>query len=137
MAKQVIVLRKFKNQRIGKYVSQGCHASMAAILNAGEMLELHGNQMYPYAKEFRLYMRDGSPMYKWLNGAFTKIVVYVETEKELLEIYAKSLSAGLPSSIITDNGKTEYNGVQTLTAVGIGPGTDEQIDPITGHLPLF
>jgi len=44
---------------------------------------------------------------------------------------------GLPCSIITDAGDTEFHGVPTKTTVGIGPDESEKIDVITGNLKLL
>lgn len=38
---------------------------------------------------------------------------------------------------ITDVGRTEFNGVPTITALAIGPNKSEDIDKITGHLKLY
>lgn len=125
--KQVIVLRKDLNMRKGKMVSQGAHASMAAILNLGH-----------YAGDnFYLNMGNLPDVKDWLTGAFTKITVSVPNEEEIEAIYAKAKELGLPCSRIVDSGKTEFNGVPTLTAVAVGPGDAAVIDSITGHLPLL
>ena len=115
--KQVIVMRKFKNLRTGKYIAQGCHASTIAM-------KLAQSNWKKYYKEY------------W-EGRIIKIVVYVETEQELRDLYHKALNSDLPCSLVTDAGLTEFNGVPTLTAVGIGPAPEDLIDPITKHLPLF
>ena len=63
--------------------------------------------------------------------------MYVDTDEELVRVYTEALDAGLPASIIKDAGLTEFDGIPTLTAVGIGPASPEAIDKITGNLPLF
>ena len=60
----------------------------------------------------------------------------VNSEQELIEIYNKARSEGLPCSIIRDAGHTQLE-PGTLTAVAIGPERDEKIDKITGHLKLL
>ena len=115
--KQVIVMRKFPSLRTGKYIAQGCHASQIALLDAKER--------YPQ------YYTD------YMSSHITKIVVYVNTEEELQELYQKALNASLPCSKIKDAGFTEFKGIPTFTAVGIGPAPEELIDKITKHLPLF
>ena len=62
---------------------------------------------------------------------------YVESEAELLDLEAKAKTAGLPTGLIQDNGLTEFHGIPTYTALGIGPASPERLAPITGHLPLF
>jgi len=73
----------------------------------------------------------------WLNDSFAKIVVGCSSEDEPLAIYAKAEEAKLPCSLIKDNGKTEFAGIPTFTAVAVGPGPVEDIDKITGHLKLL
>ena len=68
--------------------------------------------------------------------SFAKIVVQVENEEELVAIYEKAKIAGLESHLITDSGATEFHGVPTKTAVGIGPDYSEKTDLITGNLKL-
>lgn len=124
--KQVIVMRKKINGKklpIGKYVAQGAHASMGALFEEDVM----GKRV----------LIDDSRVQEWLKGIFTKTVVQVETEEELLEIYAKAKDAGLLTCKIEDMGLTCFKGVKTLTAVGIGPDKPENIDPITRHLRLL
>jgi PTH2 family peptidyl-tRNA hydrolase len=76
-------------------------------------------------------------MQEWLTTRFTKVVVQVNTEAELLEIYNKAKDAGLPCSLIQDSGATEFHGVPTHTAVAVGPDLAEKIDPITSQLKLL
>lgn len=123
--KQVIVIRKDLNMRKGKIAAQASHASLAVFTNI----------MIMNGPEYRMILTDS--MREWLNGSFTKICVYVESEEELIEIHQKAKSSNIPCSIITDNGTTEFNGVPTKTAVAIGPDYSNIIDNITGHLPLY
>lgn len=117
---------KEKHLRVGKYVAQGAHASLASILSIGR---IEGdNLIVPLTNPF---------IKEWITGPFKKIACYVETDHELIEIYETARKAGLPCCIIKDSGLTEFNGVPTLTAVGVGPGDDIEINKVTGHLPLF
>lgn len=128
-SKQVLVMKKFpkdRNMRTGKYCAQSAHASVGALFSQGEIdgdffkIPLHD----PFVRE-------------WVLGRFKKVAVYVETDEELAAIYSSAKKAGLLTAMIKDAGLTEFNGVPTLTAVGIGPGNPEEIDKITGHLNLF
>jgi peptidyl-tRNA hydrolase, PTH2 family len=116
--KQIIVIRKDLNMRRGKQIAQGAHASMAAVIQNGQLKE------DPRIKE-------------WLDGLFTKICVSVDSEDALEEVYQKAKDAGMLTSYIVDSGLTEFNGVPTATAVGIGPDTHENLLPITGSLKLL
>lgn len=127
LSKQVIVMRKMpKGQRHGKYCAQAAHASMAALLtmatNDGTSITLPMSN--PVIND-------------WINGSYTKVVLQVDTEEQLRVVYASASALGLPCALIIDNGLTEYNGVKTATAVGIGPAAPDLIDRITGDLKLF
>jgi PTH2 family peptidyl-tRNA hydrolase len=74
---------------------------------------------------------------EWLNGSFTKIVVYVKSEEKLMQLYEKVQKAGLRVSLIIDNGTTEFGGVKTKTCIAIGPHSAERIDPFTKKYPLL
>lgn len=128
-AKQVIVMKKFpkdRNMRTGKYVAQGAHASVGAILKLSHIQD--DNLVIPLKDPF---------VWEWLTGNFKKVTLYVETDQELVDLYKKAQESGLPAALIKDAGLTEFNVVPTLTAVGIGPGNEELINKITGHLSLF
>ena len=99
-------------------IAQGAHASMGAILKEGNL-------------------KDDDRVHEWLSGLFAKIAVSVNSEEELLEIEQKAKEAGLITCLITDAGRTEFNGVSTRTALAVGPDKPEKLDPITGHLKLL
>ena len=74
---------------------------------------------------------------RWFATGQTKITVYVESEQELLELQKAADIAGILTYLVTDAGRTEFNGVPTNTVLVIGPDLVEKIDPITSHLPLY
>ena len=113
--KQIIVIRKDLNMRRGKQIAQGAHASMKAAL---------------------LHM-DDERVKRWLAGQFGKIVVSVDSEEEFDQLKEKAKLAGLICEEIVDVGRTEFNGISTKTALGIGPDTPDKLGPITGHLRLL
>lgn len=113
--KQIIVLRKDLNMRKGKMVAQGAHASMKAVLE---------NLTDKRVEE-------------WLSKAFTKIVVSVDNEEEFLQVKDAAIKAGLICAEIIDNGQTEFNNVQTRTALAIGPATHDELQAVTGYLKLL
>ena len=145
--KQVIVLRKkypdskggYFSPRTGKLISQAAHASLKVIL---DMMQ-KDNTSYPVGTGVTEGMRlsmlvgKGSPAYEWLNGHFTKIVLYVNSEEELRDLYNKASDKGLPCAFIVDSGFTEFHGEPTVTCIAIGPDKSEKIDDITGDLPLL
>lgn len=125
--KQVIVVRKDLKMNKGKIAAQSCHASMKAILDRCNLLE---NRV--------LYIGNmPEPMYQWLTGIFTKVVLGIDSEEEMLELYNKALCLNLICSLITDAGLTVFNGVPTNTCIAIGPEESYKIDSITSHLKLL
>ncbi len=71
----------------------------------------------------------------WYDEGQKKVVVKVQNMKELRELQFQAKSDGLPNSLITDAGHTQLP-PGTVTCLGIGPGPEEAIDKITGHLKL-
>jgi PTH2 family peptidyl-tRNA hydrolase len=146
--KQVIVMRtKYPDSkggtrklRTGKMIAQGSHASMAWLTNrlrsrlVVDEFDPHKHSIdYHNTQEIQFSHAEQT----WINEKFTKITVYVETEAELIELHEKALMAGLTAYLILDAGDTEFGGVPTYTALGIGPHDSSKLDPITGHLPLL
>jgi PTH2 family peptidyl-tRNA hydrolase len=128
--KQVIVLRKDLNMRKGKMVAQGAHASLAVFLQKLTFLSDDDGEL---VARFPV-----SPVeHAWFTGNFRKICLGTGSEAELLALFEAARAAGLPCSLVRDNGLTEFNGVPTYTAVAIGPALDERIDPLTEHLSLL
>ncbi len=125
MVKQVIVMRKDLGMRKGKMIAQGAHGSMAVVLNNLHRLTNTHHNMWD------------NPLKEWVNGSFTKIVVSVDSEEELLAIAKQAEDAGLLHALIRDAGKTEFDGVPTYTCVAIGPAKMEDVDKITGNLSLL
>jgi len=128
MIKQVIVIRRDLHMRKGKMIAQGAHASLKVFL---DLLKPTGNK----GDGFVLSLTE--EMQQWIEGDYRKIVLYVQSERELLDIYEQALLERLPCTFIQDHGLTEFQGEKTYTAVAIGPASGKRIDNITGHLPLL
>ncbi len=111
--KLVIVMRKDLNMRKGKMIAQGAHAAVTMVLGFND-----------------------SSLEDWLETGQTKICVSVNSEAELLDVYNRALAANLPCNLIKDAGRTEFK-EPTLTCCGIGPWDADEIDKITGSLPLL
>lgn len=120
--KMVIVVRKDLNMRKGKLAAQAAHAAQEAILDRSGST--------PCLKQRPAIMA-------WLASDYRKIVVSVNSEDELLELYGRAIECDLNHHLVTDLGKTEFNGVRTYTALAIGPADPTRIDAITGNLPLI
>lgn len=130
--KQVLVLRKDLNMRKGKMAAQASHASMAPLFGRS----LAQKQTNPDGTTTLSFTVNTEQLY-WFETFSAKIVVGVHSEKELLDVFEQAQKLGLPSSLIQDAGLTEFGGVPTYTAVGIGPAPAELIDQITGNLSLL
>ncbi len=111
--KQVIVVRTDLKMGKGKLAAQVAHASIAAFLKAGFFVKK-----------------------KWLGQGMKKVVLKVESEKELLELYEKARKKKLPCALIKDAGLTQLE-PGSITALAIGPAEEKKIDEITGHLRLL
>lgn len=117
----------------GKLIAQGGHAFVGLITKL-----LIRQEAYPGSEDKLFFFSYplGNPVRFWLDNSFTKVVLGVDSEKELEEIYFKAMAAGLNVVDIIDNGQTEF-GKPTFTCIGIGPDWEPNIDKITGHLKGF
>ena len=131
--KQVLVVRKDLKMRKGKIAAQCAHASLLIFLEKADTYRDKDNDLSVY----RISAPTSGALDTWVQNSFAKICVYVTSEEELLSIHNKAKEAGVPSSLVTDQGRTELHGVPTTTVVAVGPGWPEDIDPITGDLPLL
>lgn len=129
--KQVIVIRKDLKMRKGKIAAQASHASLNALM-PNIVIDDDG-----FSLPSEIYKGYFDDVKEWLKGSHAKVVIYVNSEQELLDVYDQAVSNGLPASLIRDNGLTEFNGVKTYTAVGIGPVRNEMFIGLTDHLPLL
>jgi PTH2 family peptidyl-tRNA hydrolase len=138
-AKQVLVVRKDLHMRKGKIAAQCAHATMMVLLNAARWnssLDLSFDPTGGYER-FTFVYKGNSAWGLWLRGGFAKIVVGVNSEAGLLEVYKDAKRVGLPRALVVDEGRTEFGGVPTRTVVAVGPGWNHEIDKITGGLPLI
>jgi PTH2 family peptidyl-tRNA hydrolase len=114
--KQVIVFRSDLKLSKGKIAAQAGHAAVSA------------------AQEARKRHRGWWDA--WLFEGQCKVAVKVKDEKELLELEKQANDLGLPNALIVDRGLTEVP-PGTVTCLGIGPAPAEEIDKLTGTLPLL
>ncbi|MBU5688117.1 MAG: peptidyl-tRNA hydrolase Pth2 [Candidatus Aenigmarchaeota archaeon] len=113
MYKQVIILRKDLKMSKGKAAAQACHAAV------------HSFEKVKW-----------SLIEKWKFFGSKKVVLAVNNEEEILEIYKQVKKAKIPCFLVKDAGLTELK-PGTITALGIGPVEEEKIDKITGSLKPF
>ena len=147
--KQVIVFRKdlLKGPnaiRKGKFGAQCAHASLGALLKLFNVYKQEPIRVGSYEAEpgqiqyeYSTVFKEKSVLDDWLNGKFTKVVVSVDSDEELVALNKALDDTFIPHALITDAGLTEFHGVPTNTCLGIGPYVAEEIDKFTGHLPLL
>jgi PTH2 family peptidyl-tRNA hydrolase len=125
-AKQVIVMRKDLGMRKGKMIAQGAHASLKVLTDRKRSADAES------------YTIDLTPaMAAWLTGRFTKVCVSVDSEEALVAVVERARAANVPVALIVDAGKTEFHGVPTKTCCAVGPAWSDEVDAITGELPLL
>ena len=115
-SKMVIVMRNDLKMSKGKIAAQAAHAAVNCA--------------------FASKKKDSKNFDKWMLEGQKKVVVKVNSEKELFEIKAIADAAGLVNSVITDAGRTEI-APGTVTCIGIGPAPESVIDKITGDLSML
>ena len=111
--KQAIIVRTDLKMGKGKIAAQSCHACLGAYKKANK-------------KDIK----------KWELSGGKKVVLKISSEEELLELHTLVKQTDLPCSLITDAGHTQIE-PGSRTCMGIGPGDDEEIDRLTGHLKLL
>eukprot|EP00921_Rhytidocystis_pertsovi_P014241 GHVQ01023160.1.p1 GENE.GHVQ01023160.1~~GHVQ01023160.1.p1 ORF type:complete len:206 (+),score=6.78 GHVQ01023160.1:162-779(+) len=72
----------------------------------------------------------------WERDAQAKVVVKVQSEEELMNLYQTATELDLPSYLVCDAGRTQIE-AGTYTVVAIGPGPIDVLDAVTGHLKLL
>jgi len=114
--KQAIVVRTDLKMGKGKVAAQVAHASLAAA---------------EVAQQKKPRWHEG-----WKSEGQAKIVLKVESQVALDELFRKAKSMGLPASLVQDRGLTQIE-PGTVTCLAIGPGPDAEIDEVTGKLKLL
>ncbi len=114
--KQAIVVRLDIKMGKGKLAAQVAHASLSAAEEA---------------------MSRKSVWYDaWRAGGQAKIVLKVQSEDELRQLFQKAKGEKLPAYLVEDRGLTQLE-PGTVTCLGIGPGPEEAVDKVTGKLKLL
>jgi PTH2 family peptidyl-tRNA hydrolase len=114
--KQVIIIRTDLKMSEGKLAAQAGHAAVSAAEEARKK----------HSEWWRAWLEEGQ----------CKIAVKAKSEEELQKLTQKARTLHLPCALIYDRGLTELP-PNTLTCAGIGPAPSNQIDRITGSLPLL
>jgi PTH2 family peptidyl-tRNA hydrolase len=111
--KQVLVIRNDLKLPKGKLAAQAAHAAVEAAHKA-----------------------DASKYQKWRLDGQKKVVVKVDSEKELYMLLQQAKDQGIANALISDAGKTCI-APGTITCLGIGPDSEDVIDELTENLKLL
>lgn len=143
-AKQMIVMRRDLKMRKGKIAAQAGHACVEATLMAlaregrlDEVRVLRDEDGAPSWVALDQSESDHTPLSDWFDAGVAKVCVYVDSEEELLDLAAKGRELGFIVALIRDAGFTEFHGEPTYTCLAFEPLSAEEIDPLTGKLPLY
>lgn len=131
IVKRVIVVRKDLGMRKGKMMAQVSHASKLTLL---EFASIEGNRM---SIDLSQYGKHTQAIVSWLQGDFTEVVVSVDSEEAFDNLVARAKEKELPVFVVTDLGKTEFNGIPTKTVVSIGPAEASEFEGVTDGLKLL
>lgn len=111
--KQIIVVNEALMLPRGKLAAQVAHAAVGAFVEASEAVKQ-----------------------TWLSTGMTKIVLKVDQEADLIQLYNLALSRHIPAQLISDAGRTVVP-AGTVTCLGLGPAGDSELDELTGQLKLL
>lgn len=110
--KQAILIRSDLKLGKGKIAAQSSHASVAATLKSKK-----------------------ETVTAWKKQGMKKVVLKVETLRELNKYELLAKKENLITAKIKDSGKTQIS-PGTITALAIGPDKEEKISKITYNLKL-
>lgn len=126
--KQVILMRidTVPPMRKGKMIAQGAHAAMMWLKD----LILSGKSHISIMSELTAAQQ------LWLKGDYAKICVGC-TMSDIMKVCHECDVKNIRYSVVTDLGKTEFNGQETITCMAVGPDYACNLDPITSYLKLL
>jgi peptidyl-tRNA hydrolase, PTH2 family len=111
--KQVIVVNAALRLPKGKLAAQVAHAAVGAFLEA-----------------------PTSAQQRWVEEGMPKVVLKGSSVEELLRLQTLARQRHIPTCLISDAGRTVV-AAGTVTCVGLGPASDNDIDKLTGELKLL
>lgn len=114
--KLVIVVRQDLKMGKGKVAAQCSHAAVGVYK--------------------QLSKRDPAKLRQWEYHGQPKVVVKCSNEEELLGLYQHARVLGLTTSLIQDAGRTQIM-PGSKTVLGVGPGPEDKVNTVTGHLKLL
>ncbi|MBU0590667.1 peptidyl-tRNA hydrolase Pth2 [Candidatus Micrarchaeota archaeon] len=116
MYKQIIVIRNDLKMGKGKLAAQSSHASLSAYKKVAKS--------------------DPEITHEWEMEGQMKVVLKVQSEKELIEYFQKAKDADIPCVLIHDAGHTQVE-PGSVTCFGAGPCDEKELDKVFGKLKLL
>ncbi|MEM0201461.1 MAG: peptidyl-tRNA hydrolase Pth2 [Candidatus Micrarchaeaceae archaeon] len=114
--KQIILIRTDIEMGKGKLAAQVAHASLMSYFSCEKL--------------------DKKISQEWLNTGEKKIVLKVEDDKVLKKLFEAFKYKGIPCALVSDAGHTQLP-PGTITALGVGPWKDKEIDQFTSGFKLL
>lgn len=111
--KQTIVVRTDLGMGTGKLAAQVAHASLQAAEDA-----------------------DSRTRTEWNRSGAAKVVLEATSQDQLQTLADRARRSGLPHALVSDAGRTQLE-PGTVTALGVGPASEADVDHVTGHLSLL
>jgi len=111
--KQAIIVRQDLKMPKGKLAAQVAHASVEATMAS-----------------------DKDIVEKWRESGSKKVILKIKELEELRKLFMLGKSKRIPTALIKDAGNTFFSS-PTITCLGLGPSTEEEIDSITKSLSLL
>ncbi len=111
--KQCLIVRSDIRMSCGKICAQAAHAAVLSYEKCDPVIRKN-----------------------WFREGQKKVVLKVSGERDLYELKTIADRAGIAAALVQDAGLTEIP-PGTVTALGLGPAKTEDLDRITGDLPLL
>lgn len=73
---------------------------------------------------------------EWLKNHFTKVVLRVDSEEELLALRDEAKKRNIITGLMKENNLPGFH-YDVPTALALGPAFGKRIDSLTGKLPLY
>lgn len=121
--KQVIVVRKDLNLKKTELAAQVATASMGFLLENNESER---------SDEINVKLSNEEAL--WLNGSYEKIIVGVDSEKDLKDLIFKAELEGIGVYPVLGKYKGKFDDDSVLMCAALGPDDSKIIGNVTGHL---
>ena len=127
ISKQTIILRKDLQLSKGEFISHGSFLSLATFLKNAK---IETKELPPIPNNhYRLsiYVKKDDILDSWFTTGLSRSCLFVKNEKELIDLMKLAKEKNIPTSLITDIGKTMFHGEKTKTALAIGPCEEDNM----------